>query len=192
MNTTCLPFFVATHCRIRRNSPNAKSETLRPQRRCIPLRLSFCSSSPALWRSRASGRMRASRGVVSDRFGVANREDTDDETSHLWRCKRVWYNWATLPNSRGLSVTGLPALLSSSNASEPATRQVMYDEGLEPGVEIHFCTSFLVNNSLHNPSAVGHHAEVKLSSWRCRVAEPMKRVAKDSEARAVLLAISVG
>ncbi|MEB3182068.1 MAG: hypothetical protein VKL59_23985 [Nostocaceae cyanobacterium] len=34
---------------------------------------------------------------------------------------------------------------------------------------------------------MGHHAEVKLRSWRCRVAEPMKRGAKDSETLALLV-----
>jgi hypothetical protein len=116
--------------------------------------------------------MRASRGVVSDRFGAANREDTDDETSKLLGNRRVWYNWLTC--KRGLSVSGLPALLLNSNASEPVTRQVMYDEGLGQGVESNFFTSFLVVQLASNPSAVGHHAEVKLISWRCRVAEPMK------------------
>jgi hypothetical protein len=48
------------------------------------------------------------------------------------------------PPMRGLSVTGLPALLLNSNASEPGTRRVMYDEGLGQGVESNFCTSFLV------------------------------------------------
>lgn len=91
--------------------------------------------------------MRASRGVVSDRFGAANREDTDDETSHLLCNEQVWDNWATLPDSRGLSVSGLPALLSSSNASERLARVVMYDEGLEPGVESNFFTSFLAKDN---------------------------------------------
>jgi hypothetical protein len=62
----------------------------------------------------------------------------------------------------------------------------MYDEGLRSGVESNFFTGFLVVQLASNPSAVGHHAEVKLISWRYRVAEPMKRGAKDSEARAVI------
>jgi len=130
--------------------------------------------------------------VVSARFGVANREDTNDETSNLLDCKRVWYNWFTLPNSRGLSVSGLPALLLNSNASEPVTRRVMYDEGLGQGVESNFFTGFLVIQLASNPSAVGHHAEVKLFSWRYRVAEPMKRGAKDLEARSVCVASESG
>jgi hypothetical protein len=36
----CLPFFVATHSRISRNSPKAKSEIFLPQSRCIPFRFS--------------------------------------------------------------------------------------------------------------------------------------------------------
>jgi hypothetical protein len=89
--------------------------------------------------------MRASRGVVSDRFGAANREDTDDETSKRLGHKRAWYNWLT--RKSGLSVSGLPALLSSSNASERLARVVMYDEGLEPGVESNFFTSFLAKDN---------------------------------------------
>jgi hypothetical protein len=68
----------------------------------------------------------------------------------------------------------------------------MYDEGLGQGVESNFFTSFLVVQLASNPSAVGHHAEVKLTSWRCRVAELMKRGAKDSEARALCVSMSVG
>lgn len=79
--------------------------------------------------------------MVSDRFGTANREDTDDEASKLLGDKRVWYN--SLTRNCGLSVSGLPALLSNSNASERPARVVMYDEGLEPGVESNFFTSFL-------------------------------------------------
>lgn len=38
IKTTNLRFFLATHSRINRNSPSAKSLILRPQSRCIPLR----------------------------------------------------------------------------------------------------------------------------------------------------------
>lgn len=68
----------------------------------------------------------------------------------------------------------------------------MYDEGLKQGVESHFCMSFLVVQHPSTLSAVGHHAEVELSLWRCWIVEPMKRLVKDSESRVVLPAISVG
>jgi hypothetical protein len=61
----------------------------------------------------------------------------------------------------------------------------MYDQGLGQGVESNFFTSFLVVQLALTPSAVGHHAEGKQISCRCRVAEPIKRGVKDSEARAV-------
>jgi hypothetical protein len=40
---------------------------------------------------------------------------------------------------RGLSVTGSPALLLNSNASELETRLVMYDEGLGQGIKYLSC-----------------------------------------------------
>lgn len=49
MNTTCFPFFVATHSRIWRNSPNAKSEIFRPHKHCIPLRFNVSKHNTSKW-----------------------------------------------------------------------------------------------------------------------------------------------
>src|ERR671932_1066811 len=46
---TCLPFFLATHPKICKKSPKAKSLTLRPHRRCIPFRFRVSKHSTSNW-----------------------------------------------------------------------------------------------------------------------------------------------